>query len=152
IRARSGRRRSAPRGPRTPRAVRGQSLSTPARNKRAPGTPLSTPARNKRAPGTPLAAGYAVNASAAGLRRLRMKVALRDDDTCYFTKPETLERVYGDVWTRVPVCLATVPFAVGYRGAGIPPRHWDGGGPFALARNSLLVDRLRELVAAGRAT
>ena len=49
-----------------------------------------------------------------------MKVALRDDDTCYFTSPETLERVYHDVWDRVPVCLATVPFAIGYERHGIP--------------------------------
>ena len=47
-----------------------------------------------------------------------MKVAIRDDDTCYFTAPETLERVYHDVWDRVPVCLATVPFAIGYERAG----------------------------------
>ena len=40
-----------------------------------------------------------------------MKLAIRDDDTCYFTEPSELERVYHDVWDRVPVCLATVPFA-----------------------------------------
>ena len=43
-----------------------------------------------------------------------MKVALRDDDTCYFTAPDELSRVYSDVWDRIPVCLATVPFAIGY--------------------------------------
>ena len=31
-----------------------------------------------------------------------MKVAIRDDDACYFTRPETLERVYHDVWNDVP--------------------------------------------------
>ena len=50
-----------------------------------------------------------------------MKVAIRDDDTCYFTAPATLERVYHDVWDQVPVCLATVPCAIGYERAGIPP-------------------------------
>ena len=49
-----------------------------------------------------------------------MKVAIRDDDTSYFTTPDALERVYGDVWDRVPVCLAVVPFAIGYEQAGIP--------------------------------
>ena len=49
-----------------------------------------------------------------------MKLAIRDDDTCYFTDPSELERVYHDVWDRIPVCLATVPFAVGYERAGIP--------------------------------
>ena len=38
-----------------------------------------------------------------------MKVAIRDDDTCYFTAPDELERVYSDIWDRVPVCLAIVP-------------------------------------------
>ena len=63
-----------------------------------------------------------------------MKVALRDDDTCYFTSPETLERVYHDVWDRLPVCLATVPFAIGYERKGIPEEHWHSGESFPLGR------------------
>jgi predicted deacetylase len=81
-----------------------------------------------------------------------MKVAIRDDDTCYFTAPEDLERVYGRVWDRMPVCLATVPFAVGYQREGIPERHWSAGERFALERNPSLVGCLRELLSRGRAT
>ena len=81
-----------------------------------------------------------------------MKVALRDDDTCYFTPPALLEQVYGDVWDRVPVCLATVPFAIGYQRLGIPKEHWHSGEAFALDRNPELVSRLRQLIAARRAT
>jgi hypothetical protein len=81
-----------------------------------------------------------------------MNVALRDDDTCYFTPPGLLERVYGDVWGRVPVCLATVPFAVGYERAGIPREHWHSGERFALDRNPELVSSLKQLVRSGRAT
>lgn len=81
-----------------------------------------------------------------------MKVALRDDDACYFTAPETLERVYHDVWDRVPVCLATVPFAIGYERAGIPREHWTSGEAFPLDRNPRLVDLLTDAVARGRAT
>jgi hypothetical protein len=81
-----------------------------------------------------------------------MKVALRDDDTCYFTPPGLLERVYGDVWDRVPICLATVPFAIGYERAGIPPEHWHSGEAFALEGNAGLVSSLKQLVASGRAT
>jgi hypothetical protein len=81
-----------------------------------------------------------------------MKVALRDDDTCYFTPVERLERVYGDVWDRIPVCLATVPFAIGYERAGIPREHWSSGESFPLERNAPLVAFLRSLVARGRAT
>jgi Uncharacterized protein conserved in bacteria (DUF2334) len=81
-----------------------------------------------------------------------MKFAIRDDDTCYFTSPASLARVYRDVWDRVPVCLATVPFAIGYERVGIPPEHWRSGEAFALDRNAELVPALRELVGAGRAT
>jgi len=81
-----------------------------------------------------------------------MKVAIRDDDTCYFTAPETLARVYHDVWDRVPVCLATVPCAIGYQRAGIPREHWDSGEAFPLDRNAALVSALKELVASRRAT
>jgi hypothetical protein len=81
-----------------------------------------------------------------------MRVAIRDDDTCYFTTPEALERVYGDVWDRVPICLATVPFAIGYERVGIPPKHWRSGEAFALERNADLVNCLKALVASRRAT
>lgn len=81
-----------------------------------------------------------------------MKVALRDDDACFFTAPEELERVYGDVWDRVPVCLATVPCAIGYERAGIPREHWTSGEAFPLERNSELVSALRSWIAGKRAT
>ena len=81
-----------------------------------------------------------------------MKVALRDDDTSYFTAPKRLQAVYRDIWTRIPVCLATVPFTVGYRRPGIPEEHWTGGEPFALERNPALVDELRRLIEERRVT
>lgn len=81
-----------------------------------------------------------------------MKVALRDDDTCYFTSPETLERVYHDVWDRLPVCLATVPFAIGYERKGIPQEHWRSGEAFALEKNAAIVPFLKEQIGKGRVT
>jgi hypothetical protein len=81
-----------------------------------------------------------------------VKVAIRDDDTCYFTAPETLERVYHDVWDRVPVCLATVPRAIGYERAGIPREHWHSGEAFPLERNGALVPFLKDAIARRRAT
>jgi predicted deacetylase len=81
-----------------------------------------------------------------------MKVALRDDDACYFTAPESLERVYHDVWDRVPVCLATVPFAIGYERTGIPREHWHSGKAFPLDQNRELVPFIKDLVARRRAT
>jgi predicted deacetylase len=81
-----------------------------------------------------------------------MKIAIRDDDTSYFTTPDALTSVYRDVWDRMPVCLAVVPFAIGYEQPGIPPAHWHSGESFALDRNPALVAFLRELVRAGRVT
>ena len=81
-----------------------------------------------------------------------MKVAVRDDDTCYFTSPDDLERVYGDVWQRVPICLATVPFAIGYQRPGIPSAQWHSAEAFALERNPPLVAALKELAAGRRIT
>ena len=81
-----------------------------------------------------------------------MKVAIRDDDACYFTEPSELERVYHDVWDRVPVCLATVPFAIGYERVGIPKEHWHDGQAFALDLNAPLTESLRSLVTSKRVT
>ncbi|HKB13478.1 MAG TPA: DUF2334 domain-containing protein [Vicinamibacterales bacterium] len=81
-----------------------------------------------------------------------MKVAIRDDDTCFFTPPEAVERVYDDVWDRAPICLATVPFAIGYQRTGIPREHWRSGRPFPLAQNADLVAALRQWIGRGRAT
>jgi predicted deacetylase len=81
-----------------------------------------------------------------------VKIALRDDDTCYFTSPETLERVYHDVWDRLPVCLATVPFAIGYERKGIPQEHWTSGIAFPLHHNGAIAPFLKEQMAKGRVT
>jgi hypothetical protein len=81
-----------------------------------------------------------------------MKVALRDDDTSYFTMPERLEEVYGDVWDRIPVCLAVVPHAAGFPDKAIPERYWRAERPLPLEENAALVEQLRRLIAAGRVT
>lgn len=79
-----------------------------------------------------------------------MKVAIRDDDACYFTSPESLERVYGRIWNYAPVCLATIPFAKGYQSPAVPQEYWTSGEVFALDRNEALVDALRGHIEAGR--
>ena len=81
-----------------------------------------------------------------------MKIALRDDDTCYFTSPADLDRLYGDVWQRVPVCLATVPFAVGYERVGIPEADWHSGHPYPLDENGELLAWLRQRMRERRVT
>ena len=39
-----------------------------------------------------------------------MIIAIRDDDTCFFTKPEQLSSVYNDYWHICPITLSVVPF------------------------------------------
>jgi predicted deacetylase len=81
-----------------------------------------------------------------------MKVALRDDDTSYFTDPDRLEAVYHDVWDRLPVALAVVPHAAGFRDKAIPEKYWQADRAFPLEENPSLVARLRRLVTDGRVT
>jgi hypothetical protein len=81
-----------------------------------------------------------------------LKVALRDDDTSYFTEPDRLEAVYHDVWDRLPVCLAVIPRAAGFRDKAIPEQYWHAGRAFPLEENPALVDGLRALIAARRVT
>ena len=80
----------------------------------------------------------------------RRLFVLRDDDTNYFTTPERLERAYADLWDRVPVTLAVVPFHASTRSKAIPAEHWDGAREFPLHENGELVSYLRQQRAAGR--
>lgn len=81
-----------------------------------------------------------------------MKVALRDDDTSYFTDPATLDAVYHDIWDRLPVCLAVVPHAMGFADKAIPEKYWQSNRAYPLDENAALVSRLKELTAAGSVT
>jgi hypothetical protein len=90
-------------------------------------------------------------ARARARRRGReLRAAIRDDDTCYFTRPEALERVYGRYWDRIPISLAVVPVHGSTRSKGIPEEHWEGDREFPLGDNRELVDFLREGAADGR--
>lgn len=81
-----------------------------------------------------------------------MKVALRDDDTSYFTDPERLHAVYHDVWDRLPVCLAVVPHAMGFVDKAIPEKYWQANRAYPLEENAALVGELKALAASGRVT
>ena len=81
-----------------------------------------------------------------------MKFALRDDDTSYYTAPERLEALYGDVWTQLPVSLAVVPKAAGFRDPAIPEKYWRADRRFPLEENGPLVAFLRQQAAARRVT
>lgn len=79
-----------------------------------------------------------------------MKFAIRDDDTSYFTDPELLECVYGDIWADVPISLAVVPFHASTRSGGVPREFWEGDEEFPVAQNERLIQCLREGMDANR--
>ena len=49
------------------------------------------------------------------------------------------------IWDHVPVCLATIPRAMGYKSPAVPRQYWASGEAFALERNPAIVAALREL-------
>lgn len=79
-----------------------------------------------------------------------MYFAIRDDDTCYFTRPDELEANYGRVWHRCPVSLAVVPFHGCTVSGALPREHWQGDAIFPIGDNADLVKFLREQIAAKR--
>lgn len=79
--------------------------------------------------------------------------AIRDDDTCYFTRPEAILGPYERLWDTVPVSLSVVPFHGRTRSGAIPPRYWGRGRTlYPVGDNGELVAFLRERCAAGRLT
>ena len=81
-----------------------------------------------------------------------MKVALRDDDTSYFTEPGRLEAVYHDVWNRIPVGLAVVPHAAVLSTRPCPKNTGTRAAPFRSRRTRRWSTSLREHLKAGRVT
>ena len=78
-----------------------------------------------------------------------MLFAIRDDDTCYFTQPEELERVYA----RLPgfaVSLAVTPFALKSEHLGDPLLFRQSGPPRPIHANPTLVNYLRQETARRR--
>jgi hypothetical protein len=79
-----------------------------------------------------------------------MRLAIRDDDTSYYTRPRELEEVYAPLGSGVPVSLAVTPFAVQSFHLGDPERFYQSGSPQALASNPELTAYLREGIGTGR--
>lgn len=79
-----------------------------------------------------------------------MKVILRDDDTCFYTKPSELEEAFGAL-PDVPISISVVPHAV-YEHRGTFP--YSPAVPIAgyadVAANQTLVSYLKKQVALGR--
>lgn len=77
-------------------------------------------------------------------------LAIRDDDTCFFTQPEDLEHVYGPYWGIVPISLAVVPFSTPvHRGRSFSDNHQPHE-QVPLEANPILVAYLREKIRQGQ--
>lgn len=79
-----------------------------------------------------------------------MDFCVRDDDTSFFTSPEDLERVYGEVSRWGPISLAVVPFHRAGTSGGVPEKFRGRGSVHPLHENRPLVEYLRAGVAEGR--
>jgi hypothetical protein len=78
-----------------------------------------------------------------------MEFCIRDDDTSYFTSPDELEKVYGDVSRHGPVSLAVVPFHRAGTSGCVPERFRMRGTVHPLHENQPLVAYLRERISKG---
>lgn len=84
-----------------------------------------------------------------------MLIAIRDDDTCYFTKPEQLESVYGEYWGICPVTLSVIPFADARHETKPPvvlvPSEYQGQAKqYPIGENKELMSFLRNSLGQGR--
>ena len=80
-----------------------------------------------------------------------LQFLIRDDDACALTRPEEIERCYGDIWDEIPIGLSVTPFRVPDKpGHGMPETLSRLDEPHPLGDNSEMVSFLREQIAAGR--
>jgi hypothetical protein len=77
-------------------------------------------------------------------------IAIRDDDTSYFTHPCEIEAVYAPLGGSVRVSLAVTPFAVECHFRGDPVRFRQNHSPAPLNANAELVAYLRHGIQSGR--
>jgi hypothetical protein len=79
-----------------------------------------------------------------------VQFCIRDDDTSFFTSPEQLEHVYGEVSRWGPVSLSVVPFHRAGPSKGVPEQYRGRWTVHPLHENRSLVEYLRDGIAAGR--
>ncbi len=73
---------------------------------------------------------------------------IRDDDLSYFTSPELLEKLYGQIWHEYPITFGAIPFLKGSFTGFIPVEHWHTQEPFLLGKNQALINYLLPYVKA----
>src|SRR3954453_22812476 len=79
-----------------------------------------------------------------------MEFCIRDDDTSFFTSPDDLEGVYGEISRVGPVSLAVVPFHRAGTSGCVPERSRLRWTVHPLHENRELVEYLRIGISKGR--
>jgi hypothetical protein len=79
-----------------------------------------------------------------------MRLAIRDDDTSYFTSPEQLEFAWDGILGRVPISVAVTPNAFEPFHSGDVERYYQSSESRPLAENHELVAWLRHQLKTGR--
>lgn len=80
------------------------------------------------------------------MKRYKIRFAIRDDDTNYFTRPDDLEKVYGKIWGICPISIAAVPFHACTKSGAIPKEFWAGDEIFPIGENKELVKFLKRKI------
>jgi hypothetical protein len=75
---------------------------------------------------------------------------IRDDDASFFTSPDELEKVYGEITKYGPVSLAIVPFCRAGTSRWLPEAYRERWSVHPLDENKALVQYLRNGIASGR--
>jgi len=78
-----------------------------------------------------------------------MRFAIRDDDTCYFTSPEDLKEAYVDLWGKIPISLAVIPFVKARKAPFIPKDYQNSGKEYPIGENQELVSFIRKGIKRG---
>ena len=79
-----------------------------------------------------------------------MKIIIRDDDTCGFTKPEEIQACYEQIWNDIPISLSVTPFRIPGDHMRVPKELFGSDVVLPLHKNRALVHLLRDALAAGR--
>lgn len=81
----------------------------------------------------------------------RMAVAIRDDDTSYFTNPDQIETLYGKAFDLgFKVCLATIPFHKGTDDPNVHPKYRNTLKEYDIADNVDLIKYLLSRIESNR--
>ena len=79
-----------------------------------------------------------------------MKIVIRDDDTCAFTRPEDIESCYASIWDNAPVSLSVTPFRIPGNDKNLPKHLFGKMEIMPLHENGDLIQMLRSGITAGR--